>query len=37
MFFPASSMTREPVRMLPVTLTMPTSGLEASSSPTIGP
>ena len=37
MFFAASSMTREPVLMLPVTVTMPMSGFEASSSPTIGP
>ena len=37
MFFAASSMTREPVLMLPVTLTMPISGFEASSSPTTGP
>ena len=37
MFGAASSMTRVPVRMLPVTVTMPMSGFEASSSPTIGP
>ena len=37
MFGAASSMTRVPVRMLPVTVTIPMSGFEASSSPTIGP
>ena len=37
MFVAASSMTRVPVRMLPVTVTIPMSGFEASSSPTIGP